>query len=144
MIVQVDFPISTQCRAIDFWNTCNKTQLNGWVGHTHFKRKWSQKVNRATFCTEWKSALTSNCGRNIRYNFIILYKLFFLMIYLIAKFRFWKLFIKCFHITRRCSTPVLKITQPGSGVASSDNWGVGAIFIYSCSQTLKTIALKRN
>jgi hypothetical protein len=46
------------------------------------------------------------------------------MIYLIAKFRFWKLFIKCFHITR-CSTPVLKITQPGSGVASSDNWGWG-------------------
>ena len=46
------------------------------------------------------------------------------MIYLIAKFRFWKLFIKCFHITR-CSTPVLKITQPGSGVASSDNWGGG-------------------
>ena len=47
------------------------------------------------------------------------------MIYLIAKFRFWKLFIKCFHITR-CSTPVLKITQPGGSVASSDNWGWGA------------------
>ena len=68
------------------------------------------------------------------------------MIYLIAKFRFWKLFIKCFHITR-CSTPVLKITQPGGSVASSDNWGMGGggdIFIYSCSQTLKTIVFKRN
>jgi hypothetical protein len=30
------------------------------------------------------------------YNFIVLYN-FFLMVYLIAKFRFWKLFIKCFH-----------------------------------------------
>jgi hypothetical protein len=51
------------------------------------------------------------------------------MIYLIAKFRFWKLFIKCFHITR-CSTPVLKITQPGGSVASSDNWGMGHIHIF--------------
>jgi hypothetical protein len=25
-----------------------------------------------------------------------------------------------------------------------DNWGGGAIFIYSCSQTLKTIDFKRN
>jgi hypothetical protein len=30
-----------------------------------------------------------------------------------------------------------------SGVAKSDNW-VGSVFIYSCSQTLKTIDFKRN
>jgi hypothetical protein len=27
------------------------------VDCTHFKRKRSQKIDRATFCTEWKSAL---------------------------------------------------------------------------------------
>ncbi len=35
--------------------------------------------------------------------------------------------------------------ETDSGVASVDNWeGGGGIFIYSCTQTLKTINLRRN
>ena len=30
------------------------------VDFTHFKRKRSLKIDRATFCTEWKSALTDD------------------------------------------------------------------------------------
>jgi hypothetical protein len=58
------FHFSAKCRAIDFLRSLSfeihaiKRNRTDEVDHTHFKRKWPQKVNHATFCTEWKSALT--------------------------------------------------------------------------------------
>jgi hypothetical protein len=56
------FPFSGKSRAIDFLRLLSfeiqAIKRNGWVDCTHLKRKWSQKVDRATFSTEWKSAFT--------------------------------------------------------------------------------------
>ena len=38
------------------------------VDFTHFKRKRSLKIDRATFCTEWKSAFSPDTGRNCSNN----------------------------------------------------------------------------
>jgi hypothetical protein len=37
------------------------------VDCTHLKRKWSQKVDRATFSTEWKPHISNLCPRETSY-----------------------------------------------------------------------------
>ena len=52
--------ISIHCKMIVFiWNTNSQAEQISLatVDSTHFKRKRAQKIDRATFCTEWKSAL---------------------------------------------------------------------------------------
>jgi hypothetical protein len=60
---QGGFPFSAKCRTIDFLRSlsfemcmCSQLQLMRFVplDCLYFKRKRSQKVDRATFCTEWK------------------------------------------------------------------------------------------
>ena len=43
-----------------YWNAFNQAHLMRFVPHDclYFKRKRSQKVDHATFCTEWESALS--------------------------------------------------------------------------------------
>ncbi len=51
------FPFSEKCRAIDFlrshsFEICSLICIQ----LLHFKRKWAEKLDRATFSAEWKSA----------------------------------------------------------------------------------------